>query len=473
MTAATHSLEGAHPRRWIILLAVLAASIMGPIDGSVINIAMPSIGRAFGAGMSVVSWVAMAYLLVIGSLTLTFGRLGDMIGYRRVELIGIALFAVASAVCALAPSIWILIAFRAIQAIGAGMFMAMSQAIIISVFPPSERGRALGVNGMLIAVGLALGPSLGGFLLTLWGWKAIFTINIPIGIAGFIFCYSVIPAPKETKPQNFDVTGAVFGFLALASALIVGSFGQDWGWLTLRSLAAAAFAIVSSAVFILWERRTPEPMLDLALFGNRVFAAANFASLTNFVSQAAVTFLVPFYLQQVLLMAPDAAGLVLTASPLVVLLMAPTSGALSDKLGTRWLAFAGQGIVVLAFLLMLTLGPASHPLDVFWRLALFGLGTGLFQSPNNSAVMGNVPRHRLGIGSSVLATVRNVGMVVGIAVASSVFASRSAAAATRLDATGAFMVGIRAAFVVSAIIATAGALTSLVRKDNTDTARAS
>lgn len=458
-------LSSPHPRRWLILLAVLTAGIMGPIDSSVVNVALPTIRQHFGTSMSSVSWVAMAYLLVIGSLTLTFGRLGDMIGYRRVELAGIAVFTIASAVCALAPSIWVLIAFRAVQAVGAGMFMAMSQAIIISVFPPNERGRALGVNGMLIAVGLALGPSLGGLLLTVWGWQAIFTINIPIGILSFIFCWSVAPAPSDIRPQNFDITGAALALLFLASGLLVGSFGQDWGWTSARTIATAAIALVAAAAFIAWERRVPEPMLDLSLFTNRVFAAANFAALTNFVSQAAVTFLIPFYLQQVLRLSPSQAGRILTAGPLVVLLVAPLSGALSDRLGTRWLAFAGQSIIVGAFLLMLTLTPAARPADVLGRLMLFGLGSGIFQSPNNSAVMGNVPHHRLGIGSSVLATVRNVGMVVGIAVASSVFASRSAAALPALGAIPSFMAGIRAAFIVSAIIALAGALTSLVRKD--------
>lgn len=458
-------LSSPNPRRWIILLAVLTAGIMGPIDSSVVNVALPTIRQHFATSMSIVSWVAMAYLLVIGSLTLTFGRLGDMIGYRRVELTGIAVFTVASAVCAFAPSIWVLIAFRAVQAVGAGMFMAMSQAIIISVFPPNERGRALGVNGMLIAVGLALGPSLGGLLLTVWGWQAIFTINIPIGILSFMFCWSVVPAPKDLVPQNFDVTGALLGFLFLASGLLVGSFGQDWGWTSYKAIATAALALAAGAAFIAWERRVPQPMLDLSLFANRVFAAANFAALTNFISQAAVTFLIPFYLQQVLRLSPAQAGLILTASPLVVLLVAPLSGALSDRLGTRWLAFAGQSIIVGAFLLMLTLTPATRPADVFWRLMLFGLGSGLFQSPNNSAVMGNVPRHRLGIGSSVLATVRNVGMVVGIAVAASVFAWRSAAALPALGSIRSFMLGIKTAFGVSAVIALAGAMTSLVRKD--------
>lgn len=464
----TDSIVAGHPRRWLILFAVMAAGIMGPIDGSVVNVALPTIGRVFNADLNTVGWVAMAYLLVLGSLILTYGRLGDMYGFRRVLLLGIVIFTAASGMCALAPNIWVLIAFRAIQAIGAGMLMAMGPATVTWVFPPQERGRALGTNGMIVAIGLALGPSLGGLLLTVSSWKAIFLINIPIGIASYILCRQVVPASGNLKPQQFDLVGAALGFFSLSAFLLAGSYGEEWGWTSPATLILGLVFVVGSAAFVRWESRVEQPMLDLTLFQNRVFTAANFAALMNFMSQFAMVFLIPFYLEQILHYSPERMGLILTASPLVVLMLAPISGALSDRLGTHWLAFIGQSIVSLALFLMSGLKVASGTFDVVWRLCLFGLGTGIFQSPNNSAVMGSVPRHRLGVGSGVLATIRNVGMVLGIAVASGVFTWQRAAKLAVLGPEGtvaAFMAGLKAAFLVGAGLAATGALASLVRGD--------
>ncbi|GEA19523.1 MFS transporter [Moorella sp. E306M] len=469
MPPQNNTLFAPHPRRWLILFAVMTAGIMGPIDGSVVNVALPTISRVFNADLNTVGWVAMAYLLVLGSLILTYGRLGDMYGFRRVLLMGIAIFTVASGICALAPNIWVLIAFRAIQAIGAGMFMAMGPAIITSVFPPYERGRALGTNGMIIATGLAVGPTLGGLLVTVAGWQAIFTINIPIGILSYILCRQVVPATKDLQPQRFDLTGAALGFSSLSAFLLAGSYGEEWGWTSPVTLLLGLVFLAGTWAFIRWERRVEQPMLDLTLFHNKVFTAANFAALMNFMSQYAVIFLIPFYLQQVLNYSPGQAGLILTASPLVTLLIAPVSGALSDRVGTRRLAFTGQSIVSMTLFLMAGLKVTSQALDIIWRLCLFGLGTGIFQSPNNSAVMGSVPRHRLGIGSGVLATVRNVGMVLGIAVSSGVFTWQRAAKLAVLGpagATQAFMAGLKTAFLVGACLSAAGALASLVRSDN-------
>lgn len=443
----------------------MSAGIMGPIDGSVVNIALPTISSVFNANVSVVGWVPMAYMLVLGSLILTYGRLGDMFGFRRVFLTGVVVFTVSSAICASAPSIWILILFRALQAVGAGMFMAMGQAIVTSVFPAKERGRALGLNGMVVAVGLALGPSLGGLLLTVSSWRSIFWINIPIGLFAFLFARSVLPFAKDLKPQKFDVAGAGLGFLALSSLLLAGSYGGEFGWKSPLVYVLTVLFFAGTWGFVRWESRVSQPMLDLSLFRNKVFAAANFAALMNFIAQSATVFLVPFYLETVLRLTPEHTGLILTTSPLVTLVAAPLSGALSDKLGTRWLAFVGQSIVTLAFILLHTLNASSTGVDIAWRLAIFGLGVGMFQSPNNSAIMGNVPRNRLGIGSSVSATVRNVGMVLGIAVSSTVFTWQQASATGRADATAAFMAGLRAAYLVAAVLAGAGAFTSLIRGD--------
>lgn len=454
------------PQRWAILYAVVAASIMGPIDSSVVNVAMPTLSRVFHVGLSTVGWVSMSYLLVLGSLILTYGRLGDMFGFKRVFLLGVAIFTIASGVCALAPNIWTLIVFRAVQALGAGMFMAMAQAIITAAFPARERGRALGVNGMIIAVGLALGPSLGGFLLSVADWRSIFLINLPIGALGFYLSYRTLPEPGEAGRQRFDLVGAALGFVSLFSLLLAGSYGEDWGWTSAPTATLILVFVVTLVWFMAWERRVDQPMLDLSLFGNPAFSAASFSSLMNFISQSAVVFLVPFYLQQVLTWTPEQTGLIMTISPLIVLVVAPLSGALSDRIGTRWLSFAGQVLMGLGFLFLYGLAPRPGSVDIAWRIGVVGLGIGIFQSPNNSTIMGNCPRHRLGVGSGVLATVRNVGMVLGVAISTGVFEWRHSVTAATLGPTGSFLSGLRAAFLVAAFLAGLGAAASSVRSDD-------
>jgi EmrB/QacA subfamily drug resistance transporter len=444
----------------------MVASVMGPIDGSVINVAMPTLASAFRVDLSTVSWVSMAYLLVLGSLILTYGRLGDMYGYKRIFLLGVAIFTVASAACALSPSIWWLIVSRAVQAAGAGMFMAMSSAIITATFPPYERGRALGINGMIIAAGLALGPALGGLLLMVFSWHSIFLINLPIGLVSLYLIQRVIPEAAEHKRQSFDLTGATLGFIALSAVLLAASYGEEWGWVSPSTLALTGVFAVGLVAFIWWERRVPEPMLDLSLFKNPAFSAANFSALMNFIAQSSAIFVVPFYLQQVLRYSPQQAGLVLTVSPAIVLFTAPLSGSLSDRFGTRWLSAAGQGLVALGYVLLYTMPPGSSGVAIAWRFAFIGLGVGIFMSPNSSTVMGSCPRHRLGVGSGVLATVRNVGMVLGVAIATAVFTWRRTATLAALGEAGSFASGLRAAFLVAACLAAAGALVSSIRSDS-------
>ncbi|MDK2821361.1 MAG: hypothetical protein PWP31_1326 [Clostridia bacterium] len=455
-----------HPKRWIILFAVMAAGIMGPIDGSVVNVALPTMADYFNVRLNEVGWVSMAYLLVLGSLILTYGRLGDMYGFRKILLLGIVFFTISSLFCSIATNIWILVAARVVQAIGAGMFMAMGPAIITSVFPPYERGRALGTNGMIIAIGLALGPTLGGFLVTMFGWQSIFLINIPIGIISFILCRKVVPETKDLKPQHFDLIGALLGILSLGAFLLICSYGGEWGWTSTITRILSLIFIICAVLFIFWERKVKQPMLDLDLFKNKVFSAANLAGLLNFMSQSAMIFLLPFYMQQVLHFSPKDIGLILTVSPLLFLLLAPISGTLSDRLGTRWLAFTGQVLICVALFLMSELMVTSKIIDIVWRLAIFGTGIGIFQSPNNSAVMGSVPRNRLGIGSGVLATNRNVGMVLGVAISSGIFTWQSTIQYQALGpdgATVAFMNGLKTAFLVSTFLAIIGAIASLVR----------
>ncbi len=454
----THQYAG----KWRVLAAVLLGSIMGPIDASVVYIALPAIAGVFGVDPTMVGWVSMAYLLVLGSFLLSFGRLGDMFGFKRLFLIGLLVFVVTSALCGLAPGLWVLVFLRALQAAGAGMMMAMAPAIITAAFPPQERGRALGMNGMAVALGLALGPSLGGLLVDTLGWRAIFYVNVPIGIAAYLWCRRILPAVRSEKRQSFDWPGVLLAFGGLGALLLFASRGEAAGW-SWPILLLGGAALVLLGLFIAVENRTAEPMLDLKLFRNRVFSAGNGSALLNFMTQYVIVFLTPFFLQQVIGYSAARAGAIMTAFPLTVLVVAPLAGALSDQIGQRGLAFLGSLLCTFAAWALAGLNQQAAPLDVAWRLSVFGLGTGIFQSPNNSAVMGAVPKFRLGIAGGVLATTRNVGMVLGIALGGAVLAVRQAAH-WQAGRTDAFLAGLQDAYLVAALLSLVGTLVCLLAR---------
>ncbi|MDI3508691.1 MAG: hypothetical protein PWP55_883 [Clostridiales bacterium] len=287
-----------YERRWSILIAVMLGSIMAPIDGSIMNIAMPTLREVFHAPLETVSWVSMAYLLVVSSTLLAFGRLGDIMGYRRIYQTGLFIFTASSAICGFAPNISALIAGRVAQAIGGGMLLSMAPAILTAVFPPSDRGKALGMNAMSVAVGLAIGPSLGGFIVSALGWEYIFFINVPIGIAAFIWAQLVLPRNSVRRDEHFDAIGAVLAFSLLFPLLLYINRGIQWGWTSLTGIMTLSIAVISFIAFILLENRQSEPMLDLSLFKIRLFTAGTISTLLNFSAQYIMTFLTPFYLAQ-------------------------------------------------------------------------------------------------------------------------------------------------------------------------------
>ncbi len=455
-----------YDRRYLVLAAIMLGGIMGPIDASIVNVTLPSIAAFFGVDVSTAQWVPMMYLLTISSLLLFYGRLGDIFGYKRIYLAGLAGFTVASGLCGLSPTIYWLIAFRALQGLAAGMMMAVPYAIITNTFPSTERGKALGINAVSISVGLAIGPSLGGFITSLLGWRFVFLINVPIGIAGLLWASSVVPDLKG-QPGKVDIPGALTAFIALFSFLLFVnrfqslSFSYTTGFLLL-------IAALSGVTFVWNEKRAKQPMLNLTLFTNATFSFANVSALLNFMSQYVMVFLTPFYLQRVLHYAPNSVGLIMTSFPLAVMATAPFSGSLSDRIGTRALACLGAGLCAISLLLMSQLPASANPSDIVWRLVLFGLGTGIFQSPNNSTVMGSVPKPRLGIASGILATMRNVGMVLGIATGGAVlyaFAPSYILGKATLEAseTAGFLSGLKYAYLAGAILTGIAAVTSLVK----------
>lgn len=413
--------------RWFILATVSVGTFMSTLDGSIVNVALPTISGKFNASLSTMQWVVTAYLLTISSLLLVFGRIADLVGRRRVYSYGFLGFTLGSVLCGLAHNIWFLIGMRILQAIGASMIMANSAALIIANFPPKERGRALGLTGTVVALGSLTGPALGGILVGLLDWRSIFFINLPIGLLGFLAAKIILPSDKSPEnKETFDLTGALFFTFGMITLMFSISNGQNWGWSSYPILGGSLLGTLSLGLFFLTEMRVTNPMIDLSMFRIRPFFIGNITGLLSFVAMFANVILMPFYLQQVLNYSPTQVGLVMTAFPLSMAIVAPLSGYASDRIGPVILTTSGLLVSALGFFYFSTLTTTS----VFWQivpgLLLMGLGAGLFQSPNNSSVMSSVPPNKLGVAGGISALVRNVGMVIGIAFSVSLFQNREA-----------------------------------------------
>jgi len=464
----TPELAGPDPsRRRAILAAVMLGSILGPIDASVVNVVLPTIARSFSASLAAAQWVPMVYLVTAGSLVLFFGRLGDLWGYRRVFLFGLLGFVAASVLCAGAPTLHALVGFRALQGLAAGMTSSVPLAILTGTYPAADRGRVIGLFAGSISVGLAVGPSLGGFLAAAFGWRAVFLVNLPVGLAAFAFARRVLPDLRG-EPGRIDVPGALAVLGALSTFLLSVNRIQQYG---VDAVAAAllAAAVLLGAAFVAIERRAPQPLLDLGLFRSAALGLGCLAAVLNFMAQYVVVFVTPFFLSRVLHEGPARVGLVLTAFPLTVFAVAPFAGALSDRIGTVALAAGGSSVCAMACLLFAARPGDGAILPVILCLVVFGLGTGTFQSPNNSAVMGAAPREHLGVVSSLLGTSRSVGMVLGVAAAGAVLYAAVPAGVLNSPELGpvkaaAFFAGLRWAYAAAALFAAASALLSVGRR---------
>lgn len=458
-------------RKWLILSAVMLGGFMAPLDGSIVNTVLPDITQYFKSDISIAQWVPTIYLLTISCLILLYGRLGDMIGYRRVYLFGLVAFTMASALCGTSQNIWMLIGLRAVQGLAAGMVMAVSTAIVTAAFPPKERGKAIGIYVISIAVALSLGPTIGGLIAEYASWRYVFFINVPIGIAAFVWSVRIIPRADTHPGQRLDVAGAVTAFVFLAALLLYANRGADWGWGSPAPVALLLTAFVFAGAFLFIEKRSEQPMLNLALFKSQRFSFASISALFNYMALFTVIFLTPFYLAFALHYSILKVGWVMVGTPLATLCFGPASGILSDRFGTRIFAVSGMCVSALGLYLLSGLKESTDALDVFWRLAVVGAGMGLFQSPNNSAIMGSVTPQYLGVASGVIAAMRNVGMVLGIAVAGAVLygfapvvASNTAHSLSPGDIHE-FLNGLHWAYITGAGFAAMSALTALLAVD--------
>lgn len=414
---------------WLVVGTVCVGAFMGQVDASVAQLVLPVLEREFGQSLSAISWVAIAYTLTLAVFLPIFGRLADLYGRKMLYTSGFLLFIIGSGLCGFASTLLNLIGFRVFQAIGAALLQANSVAIVVTAAGPRYRGRAIGLQAAAQAVGLSAGPAIGGFLIYELSWRWIFWINVPFGLLGTLMGWFVLPQTGLTDPdRRFDWWGVAMLGPVLAALVLLINEGRDWG------AASAPFAVCALTVclllplFIRRESRLSAPLLDLRLFRNRAFWAGNVSGLLSYAMLFGVFFLMPFIFERAYREDSLTAGLALTVIPVALGALSPISGFLYDKAGPRALSVTGMALSFISFVMLAFL---MRPGDMAWTLgalSLFGVGQGLFTSPNNSAVMAAAPRGRVGQAGGILNVTRSFGTSVGVAAASTLLSWGLAAA---------------------------------------------
>jgi len=461
-------------KKWSLFSVVAVGVFMSTLDSSMVNIALPAIMRDFNSHLHTTEWVVMVYLLTITATLLLWGHLGDRIGKEKIYPRGLLLFAIGSLACAMADTLGTLIAARCGQAFGAAMMMATGPALIRQTFPPNQLGRGLGLIGVAVSLGLMTGPSLGGILMEFYSWRAIFLVTVPVGFLFYLLARAVIPpSPRPRTAHHFDWPGGLFwsAALLLLSLAVTHATAVDWSTPLLIILFLAG--LLCLAIFIKIEATVPHPLLPLHLFSHRFFSAAIASAVISFMILFVVMMLTPFYLDRVLALSSARIGMIMMAIPLTAMLVAPIAGHLSDHIGARLLSSLGLLLSAIGLLLLASLSAVAHPFAVAARLALVGIGQAMFLSPNSASLLGRVDKQYLSASAALLATARNLGMLLGIAQAGLVFAvgfSRATGGLDMKDFTAqhndAFMLALATAFRVAAALGLIGAAISWLRDES-------
>ncbi len=451
-----------------VLATVACGTFMATLDSSIVNIALPTLTKALHSDLRSIKWVIVVYLLTITCSLLPFGRLSDLYGRKKIFQWGFIVFTIGSLLCGFAVNLEQLILFRVLQGFGASMLMSNGPAIVTQTFEYGSRGKALGILSMVVSLGLVSGPSVGGFLIGSFGWRSIFLVNIPIGLLGFLFAGRHLdPMGGRRKHGPFDWGGAFLQVLVLLLFILfvdppTFTVADSKPILLSRWLLGGGL-LTTSFIFYVVQRQVPEPILDFSLFKIRTFWAANLANFLNFVSYSSLLVLMPFYLEEVLGLDPEHAGFLMSAIPLTVFVVAPISGHLSDRVGTRYLCALGALISSIALLTMAGLAgsglnESTAHFKVILALLAVGLSSGLFQSPNNVALMSAIQTHKLGVASAVMATIRNLGLVTGTGIAAKLFSWRH-------SETGDFVEAFHFSLIVAGFLALGAMAASLAKRD--------
>ena len=412
-----------NPSKWTVFALVATGSFMSTLDSSIVNVALPVLMKELKTTMVAIEWVVLVYLIAFTSLILSFGRLSDIIGRRWILISGHILFSCFSLLCALSPTVELLIFARALQGVGGAMIMSCSQALIVDAFPESQRANALGSIGTVVAGGLTSGPAIGGFLLTHFSWWMIFAINVPVGLMAAVCASRLLkntPADLRRK-EPFDLIGGFLIAAGFGTLFVALTHAYDWGYTSAKVLTLLISSVAFLALFIRHEMHISHPIIAPNLFAQKGFTLPVLSSVALYTALFTMVFLMPFYLILPMGYSEAQAGTVMMIPFALLFVVPPFSGAIADRMGPRFLCIIGMGILAIALLLLAWPEKVSTFPAIASKLALLGFGVALFLPPNHTAIMGAVPPKTRGVASGMVGAARNLGMVIGVALAGAVF----------------------------------------------------
>jgi EmrB/QacA subfamily drug resistance transporter len=420
----TDSTTAGYSRKWTVLGIASLSTLLGTSDFSMVTIAFPTFTDVFKTDTATVVWVGLAYQLSSLAFVLPMGRLSDLLGRKRLFIVGLGIYSVGLLLAASAPGVVPLILFRAFQGVGAAMTTAISVALVTVAFPSGERGKALGVLQSAAGVGLMVGPAMGGVILDVLDWRALFYLRAPLGFASILIAAIYLPRDGEGAPgRRFDAAGAAALIVGLSAFAIAVNQGPARGWGSLETIALAMVSFAALSLFVFIERRVAHAVIDFALFRVRAFAVANGLMFLYSTMTMAAPFLMPFYLMGGRDLSATAAGLLLLTNPAILMFASPWTGRLSDRVGPGIITGVGLAIYTTAMFLFSTLATDSPLVMIVAFLALSGVGGALFSSPNQSSIMNAAPNDRVGGVSALIPTLRNMGLIIGVTVGGAIFAS--------------------------------------------------
>lgn len=448
----------------LILFAIIVTSFINPFLGASINVALPTIGEEFSLGAIGISWVSMAFLLSSAVFLVPLGKLADIKGRKRIFFVGNIIIAASSILCALSPSGSMLILFRAIQGIGSAMVFGTGIAIITSVYPPTERGKAIGFTVTSVYIGLSLAPFLGGILTQYLGWRTIFYVTVPFELVVIWVIWRYVKVEwADAKGEKFDLSGSLIYLLSMSAFM--------FGFSRLPEISAiilASSGLLGLIVFSILEMRIKSPVFNVRLLAsNRLFAFSNLAALINYATTAAITFLLSLYLQYIKGLSPRDAGMILITQPILMAIVASISGRLSDRHDPRILASVGMGVIVVGLFMMTLLTADSSLTRLVVILAIVGFGFGMFSSPNTNSIMGSVDRTYLGVASATVGTMRLTGQMMSMGIATLIlqlFVGNQQISAANAEG---FLSSMKTTFAVFVVLCIIGIFASLARGKST------
>lgn len=460
----------------MILIAVSVSGFMSNLDVSIVNISLPTISNYFGIDIGIATWIILIYALILSSFLLTLGRLGDIVGFRKVFITGLVVFITGSFLCGISNSIEELLLFRAIQAVGGGLISAVDFAMISSFLPAKAKGKGLGTIATFAALGIAVGPVLGGFLTEFLGWRSIFLVNVPVAIIGVAISMKAIPKTEAPAPgEKLDLAGSALLFFSLLLFLYATNMGQEIGWTSLLIIGAFIGSVILILLFRRQERRTKFPLIDPRLSKNKNVTYANLAGLFLMAAFAGAFVLLPFYFEFVKVLSTEIVGLILMSTSITMMIAGPIAGSLSDRIGARKPCIIGACMLALSFLMCAMFNVDTTLTFAIFALSIMGIGLGLFMSPSSNLIFHHTPKEAEGVASALISTMRDVGSSVGVAVLETIFSGVVAATAvmTMIPSVGLdpsdLVPGFSVAFIVGTVLCLIGLAFALLAKDKQPT----